>query len=214
MFFFGIFGPKKPQKATRKALFRALRGRCPKLLKKHSVGHFQARAPEHSCKWRPGSQTSDARSLLRLCCCAPVCYSGKVALDVASRAPRVETFTACTEADLEDRPCARENCAKLVCGAFPTGPRKFVRKMYGGIQKCAEIVRNLCGGAPEQFAESIGVVLPRMCVHKFRAIFSYNLNFSLRPSCTGKKCLNPRDEGRSCRCRPFEGSRGGRPETQ
>ena len=29
---------------------------CRKLLKKHCVGHFQARAPEHSCKWRPGSQ--------------------------------------------------------------------------------------------------------------------------------------------------------------
>ena len=43
-------------KNTQKALFGALRGRCPKLLKKHSVGHFQARAPEQSCKWRPGSQ--------------------------------------------------------------------------------------------------------------------------------------------------------------
>ena len=36
--------------------FWALRGRCPKLLKKHSVGHFQAQAPKHSCKWRQGSQ--------------------------------------------------------------------------------------------------------------------------------------------------------------
>ena len=30
--------------------------------------------------------------------------------------------------------------AKDVRGAFPTSPRKFARKMYGGIQKCAEIV--------------------------------------------------------------------------
>ena len=85
--------------------------------------------------------------------------------------PRVETFFACTEADFENRPCARENCAKLVRRAFPTGPRKFVRKMCGGIRKCAEIVRDLCGGALAQFAPNIGVGLPRMCVHKFRAIF-------------------------------------------
>ena len=64
--------------------------------------------------------------------------------------------------------------------------------MCGGIRKCAEIVRNLCGGAPAQFAHNIGVGLPRMCVHKFRAFFRQNMSFSLRPSCTGKKCLNPR----------------------
>ena len=100
-----------------------------------------------------------------------------------------ETFIACIEADFENRPCARENCAKLVRAAFSAGLRKFVRKMCGGIRKCAEIVRNLCGGAPAQFAQSIGVGLPRMCVHKFRAMFRHNLNSSLRPSCTGKKCL-------------------------
>ena len=82
-----------------------------------------------------------------------------------------KTFIACTEADFENRPCARENCAKLVRGAFPTSPGNFVRKMCGGIQKCSEIVWNLCGGAPAQFAQSIGVGLPRMCVHKFRANF-------------------------------------------
>ena len=54
--FWRFLAPKVP-KSTQKALFGALRGRRPKLLKKHSVGHFQARAPEHSCKWRPGSQT-------------------------------------------------------------------------------------------------------------------------------------------------------------
>ena len=50
-----FLGPKTP-KSTQKALLGALRGRCSKLLKKHSAGHFQARAPEHSCKWQPGSQ--------------------------------------------------------------------------------------------------------------------------------------------------------------
>ena len=89
----------------------------------------------------------------------------------AFSAPNIETFIARTEADFENRPCARENCAKLVRGAFPTGPRKFVRKMCGGIRKCAEIVRNLCGGALAHFAQNTGVGLPRMCVRKFRAIF-------------------------------------------
>ena len=42
--FLAFFGPKKRQKSTQKALFGALRGRCPKLPKKHSGGHFQARA--------------------------------------------------------------------------------------------------------------------------------------------------------------------------
>ena len=84
------------------------------------------------------------------------------------------------------------NCAKLVRRAVPTSSRKFVRKMCGGIQKCAEIVRNLRGGAPAQVSQKIGVGPPRMCVHKFRAIFATNLNFSLRPSCTGKECLKPK----------------------
>ena len=102
----------------------------------------------------------------------------------------IETFIACTEADFENRPCARRKIVtKLLLGAFPSDPRKFVRKMCGGIQKCAEIVRNLCGSEPAQFAETIGVGLPRMCAHKFCAIFRQNLNFSLIPGCTGKKCL-------------------------
>ena len=50
-----FFAPKTP-KSTRKALFGALGARCPKTLKKHSGGHFRARAPEHSCKWRLGFQ--------------------------------------------------------------------------------------------------------------------------------------------------------------
>ena len=41
---------------TQKSLSGALRARCPKALKKHSAGHFPARPPGHSCKWRPGSQ--------------------------------------------------------------------------------------------------------------------------------------------------------------
>ena len=52
-----IFTPKVP-KSTQKALFGALRAMCPKALTKHSVGHFPARGPGHSCKWRLGSQWS------------------------------------------------------------------------------------------------------------------------------------------------------------
>ena len=60
--FWPFLGIKTP-KSTQKALFGALRGRCPKVLKKHSAphcdsaGHFQARALKALlCKWRPGSQ--------------------------------------------------------------------------------------------------------------------------------------------------------------
>ena len=53
--FWRCLAPKTPN-STQKALFAALQGSFPKLLKKHSVGHFQARAPEHSCKWRPELQ--------------------------------------------------------------------------------------------------------------------------------------------------------------
>ena len=41
---FGTFWAKKKAKSTQKALFGALRGRCPKALK-HSVGHSPARGP-------------------------------------------------------------------------------------------------------------------------------------------------------------------------
>ena len=44
------------QIGTQKALFGALQARCRKSLKKHSVGHFKAQAPGHSCESRPGSQ--------------------------------------------------------------------------------------------------------------------------------------------------------------
>ena len=53
--FFGTLDLKVP-KGTQKALFGALRGGHPKLLKKHCVGHFQPRTPGHSCKSRPESQ--------------------------------------------------------------------------------------------------------------------------------------------------------------
>ena len=43
--FLGLENAKKHSKNG------ALRGNCPKSLKKHSVGHFQ-----RSCKWRPGSK--------------------------------------------------------------------------------------------------------------------------------------------------------------
>ena len=52
--FWRSLAPKTP-KSTQKGLFGALGARCPKTLKKHSGGHFPARAPEHSCKWRMGS---------------------------------------------------------------------------------------------------------------------------------------------------------------
>ena len=57
------FSAPKTPKNTQKALFGALRGRCPKSLKKHSVGHFPARAPEHSCKRQPGSQRNGIRTV-------------------------------------------------------------------------------------------------------------------------------------------------------
>ena len=86
--------------------------------------------------------------------------------------PRVEKFIACTEADIENRPCARENCAKLVRRELPTCPGEVVRKMCGGIPKCAEIVRNVCGGATARISHSIGVGLPSMRAHKSRAIYA------------------------------------------
>ena len=42
--FWDSFGAKKTPKSTQKALFGALRARCPKTLKKQSVGHFPAQA--------------------------------------------------------------------------------------------------------------------------------------------------------------------------
>ena len=48
-----------PKKNTH---FGALGARCPKTLKKHSGGHFPARAPEHSCKWRLGLQRCTTKS--------------------------------------------------------------------------------------------------------------------------------------------------------
>ena len=57
--FLSAFGHVKAQKTPTKHSKSTLRGtprQVPKLPKKHSVGHFQARAPEHSCKWRQGSQ--------------------------------------------------------------------------------------------------------------------------------------------------------------
>ena len=53
---FGTLGAQKAPKSTQKTLFGALRARCPKALKKHSVGHFPAWSPGHSCKWRLGSK--------------------------------------------------------------------------------------------------------------------------------------------------------------
>ena len=88
--------------------------------------------------------------------------------------------------------------------------------MCEGISKCAEIVRNLCGGATAHISHSIGVGLPRMCAHKFRAIFAQILNFSHRPGCTGKNVSRVRGEdmiltiGKNIGAdRPFERQRPG-----
>ena len=61
----------------------------------------------------------------------------------------LETFVACTEADFENGPCARESGAKLVRTAFLTGPRKFVQKMCG-----AQFVQNIGVGLPCVRAQS------------------------------------------------------------
>ena len=47
--FWPFFKPKTPEITQN-----------PNALKKRSVGHFPARAPRHSCKWRPGSQTNES----------------------------------------------------------------------------------------------------------------------------------------------------------
>ena len=60
---FDIFVAPKTPKSTQKAVFGALGARYPKVLKKHSGKHFPARAPEHSCKWRLGSQLTTQRAL-------------------------------------------------------------------------------------------------------------------------------------------------------
>ena len=57
--FLSAFG-HLPRSAPR-SFFVVLFGTLAK--KKNSVGHFPARAPEHSCKWWPGSRTSAAFSL-------------------------------------------------------------------------------------------------------------------------------------------------------
>ena len=71
------------------------------------------------------------------------------ALGSWTTAPQLYMLDICiafSEADFEKTPFARENCAKLVCGAVPTGPSdrptKFVRKMCGApknVQRLCEI---------------------------------------------------------------------------
>ena len=59
-----------------------------------------------------------------------------------------------------------ENLCERCAGASKNDQR-LCTICAGGVEKCAEIVRKLCGGAPAQFSQNIGVGLPRMCVHKF-----------------------------------------------
>ena len=62
--FLSAFGPFLRPKSTQQALFGALRGNCPKSLKKHSVGHFQARVPGtpvsggRDCNTKPKNRTN------------------------------------------------------------------------------------------------------------------------------------------------------------
>ena len=49
---------------------------------------------------------------------------------------RVETCIACAEADLENRPYARENCAELVRRAFLTDPRNLCKRCAGHPNMC------------------------------------------------------------------------------
>ena len=106
--------------------------------------------------------------------------------------PRLETFIACTEADFENRPCVRKNCAKLVREEFPTGPRKFVRKMCGGIRKCAEIARNLCGCAAAQFARNIGGGASENVRAQVSRIFAPKLEFFPETKLYGQKMSQPK----------------------
>ena len=71
--FLSVFWPFWALKALKKTLLGALRGNRAKSLKKHSVGHFQARGPRHSCKWRLGSQGSLAETCIVLQKCALSC---------------------------------------------------------------------------------------------------------------------------------------------
>ena len=104
---------------------------------------------------------------------------------------RFETWFACTEADSKNMPRVWENCAKFVRGVVPRGPRKFVRNMCGGIKN----LQRLCKICTAQFSHNFLGKLPRICLHKFCAFFGQDLNFFLRPSCTGKATLNSRCPG-------------------
>ena len=70
-------------------------------------------------------------------------------------------------------------------GAVLAGPRKFVRKMRRGIQKYAEIVRSLCGGAP-------GTILAEYwdgaSVNVRAQISQFLLNFWEEPSMDQYQC--------------------------
>ena len=66
-------------------------------------------------------------------------------------------------------------------------PEILCKKCAGASKNVLRLCEICAGGSAAQFTQNIGVGLPRMRVHKFRAIFHWNLNFSLRPGCTGKK---------------------------
>ena len=53
--FLAFFRPKKAKKHSKSTLWGTPR-QLPKIAQKALRGALQARAPQHSCKWRPGSQ--------------------------------------------------------------------------------------------------------------------------------------------------------------
>ena len=89
--------------------------------------------------------------------------------------------------------CLRKLCKTCMQGSPDIFPRKVVRKMCGGLQKCAEIVRNLHGGCTCTFSQSIALGLSRMCVHEFRSILARKkrVEFLIETKPCGQKMSQP-----------------------
>ena len=77
----------------------------------------------------------------------------------------------------------------LCAGHSRQVPGNLCERCAGASENVLRLCEN-CAGVPAQFAQSIGVGFRECACTNFAQIFRCNLNFSLRPSCTGKKCLN------------------------
>ena len=98
--------------------------------------------------------------------------------------------------------CPRRFC-KTCAGGNPDRSQKICAKDVRGHPKCAQIVRNLCGGAPAHFAQNIGWGFRECACTNFVQSFAEIWIFLWdQASCTGKKCLNPKNTLRSGRVRP------------